>query len=94
MERLYRRYKDKGFVVLALSVDSEGGPVVVPFVQEHKFSFLIGLDPKMEVADRYGVRGLPSSFIVSKTGTLVALALGPREWDGKAAEALIESLLK
>lgn len=94
MERLYQRYKDKGLVVLAVSVDSEGGPVVVPFVKEHKLTFPIGLDPKMDVADRYGVRGLPSSFIVDRTGALVAVALGPRQWDGKAGQALIESLLK
>lgn len=94
MERLYQRYKDKGFVVLAVSVDSEGGPVVVPFVKEHKLTFPIGLDPKMDVADRYGVRGLPSSFIMDRTGALVAMALGPRQWDGKAGQALIESLLK
>ena len=94
MERLYQRYRDKGLVVLAVSVDSEGGLIVAPFVKEYKLTFPIGLDPKMAVADRYGVRGLPTSFLVNKTGTLVALALGPREWDGKAGQALIESLLK
>ena len=94
MERVYQRYRDKGFVVLALSVDSEGGPVVIPFVKQYKLSFPIGLDPKMEVADRYGVRGLPTSFLASRTGALVAVALGPREWDGKAGQALLESFLK
>jgi len=94
MERLYQRYKDRGFVVLAVSVDSEGAPIVTPFVQEHTLTFPIGLDPKMTLADRYGVRGLPTSFIVNRTGTVVAMALGPREWDGKVAQALVESLLR
>ncbi len=94
MERLYQRYKDKGFVVLAVSVDAEGAPIVIPFVKEHKLTFPIGLDPKMTLADRYGVRGLPTSFLVDKKGTLVALALGPREWNGKAAHALVESLVR
>ncbi len=58
MERLYQRYKDRGVVVLAVSVDAEGGPVV------------------------------------SKTGGVVAMVFGPREWDSKGANALIESLLK
>ena len=94
MERLYQRYRDKGLVVLAVSVDSEGGAMVAPFVKEYKLTFPIGLDQKMAVADLYGIRALPTSFLVNKTGTLVALALGPREWDGKAGQALIESLLK
>jgi len=94
MERLYQRYKDRGFVVLAVSVDAEGAPIVNPFVKEYKLTFPIGLDPKMAVAEHYGVRGLPTSFLVDKRGTLVGLALGPREWNGKASLALIESLLR
>jgi thiol-disulfide isomerase/thioredoxin len=94
MERLYQRYKDKGFVVLAVSMDSEGGPIVVPFVKERGLTFPIGVDPKMALADRYGVRALPSSFLVDRKGNVAALALGPREWNGKAAHALIESLLQ
>jgi len=94
MELLYRRFKDRGLVVLALSVDAEGAQVVTPFVKEHKLTYPIGLDPKMTVAEKYGVRGLPASYLVNKKGNLVGLALGPRNWDSKAAHALIESLLK
>lgn len=94
MERLYQRFKDKGFVVLAVSVDAEGAPVVIPFVKENKFTYPIGLDPKMTLAQKYGVRALPSTFLVDKKGNLAAMAIGPREWDSKAAHALIEFLLK
>ncbi|MBI3027992.1 MAG: TlpA family protein disulfide reductase [Candidatus Rokubacteria bacterium] len=94
MERLYQRFKERGFVVLAVSVDVEGAALVNPFVREHQLTFPIALDPKMAVAEQYGVRGLPSSFLVDKRGTLIGLALGPREWNGKASRALIESLLR
>ena len=47
----------------------------------------------MALAGTYNVRALPSSFLVDRRGHLVAAALGPREWDGKDAEALVESLL-
>jgi peroxiredoxin len=94
MERLYQRFKTRGLVVLAVSVDAEGAQVVVPFVKEHKLTYAIGLDPKMTLALDYGVRGLPSSFFVDKKGNLAALAIGPREWDSTSARALIEFLLK
>jgi len=94
MERLHQRFKDTGFVILAVSVDAEGAQVVTPFVKEHKLTFPIGLDPKMTLAERYGVRAIPSSFLMDRKGRLVALALGPRDWDSKAAHAFIESLLK
>jgi len=94
MERLYQRYKGKGLVVVALSVDADGATAVIPFVREHKLSFPVGLDPKTAVAERYGVRALPSTFLVDRNGNLAALAIGPREWDGPSAHALIELLLK
>ena len=93
MERLYQRYKAQGLVVIAISVDSDI-VVVPPFVKQNKLTFLIGHDPKMALAERYGVRALPSSFLVDKKGNLAALAIGPRAWDTKPAYAVIESLLK
>lgn len=94
MERLYQRFKDQGFVVLAVSVDAEGADVVTAFVKEHRLTYPVGVDPKMALAGQNGVRALPSSFLVDRRGRLVALAIGPREWDSKAAYALIEALLK
>ncbi len=94
MERLYRRYNGRGFTVLAFSVDSEGASVVAPFVKTHGLTFPVALDSKMAVAERYRVRGLPTTFLVDRRGNLVAVAMGPREWDGPAARALVEHLLK
>jgi peroxiredoxin len=93
MERLYRTHRDKGLVMVAVSLD--GDPAVVPrFVKEHNLSFTIALDPKMEAANVYGIRAVPSSFIIDAQGTMAALALGPRAWDNRAAHALIEGLIR
>lgn len=92
MERLYQRYRDKGLVVVAVSIDSEM-VVIPPFVKQNKLTFPIGHDPKMALAERYGVRALPSSFLIDRRGNLAALAIGPRAWDTKPSYAVIESLL-
>ena len=57
-------------------------------------SFPIGLDPTLEVANRYTVRALPSSFLIDRAGKTVAVALGPRDWNGKAAHDVVETLLR
>jgi peroxiredoxin len=93
MERLYRRQKETGFTLIAVSVDADPKKVA-PFVTEHKLTFPIGLDPRMEMANTYGVRALPSSFIVARDGKLAALAIGPRTWDNDAAHSLIEGLAR
>ena len=94
MERLHQAYKDRGLVVLAISLDAQGASVVNPFVKKFGLTFPIGLDPKMAVRETYGVWAVPSTFLVDKKGKRVLFANGSREWDSPAAHALIESLLK
>lgn len=94
MERLHRAYKDRGLVVLAISLDSQGASVVKPFVKKFALTFPIGLDPKMAVRETYGVWAVPSTFLIDRSGKRALFANGAREWDGKAARAVVESLLK
>jgi peroxiredoxin len=91
MERLYQQHRDRGLVLVAVSLDADPA-VVAPYLKQNKLSFPIALDPKSEIANKYGVRALPSSFIVDRDGTMTALALGPRHWDNAASHALVEAL--
>jgi peroxiredoxin len=94
LERLYVHFRDRGFVALAVSIDTAGAEtVVVAFATEQRLTFPIALDPGMTVATRYGVRGLPSTFLVDRRGRIRAIAVGPREWDTPDAYAAIETLL-
>jgi len=93
MERLWHRYKAQGLMVVALSMDAQGAKVVRPFVDRARFSYPVGLDPKMEVAQLYGARAVPATFIIDRSGNLFAFALGPREWDSKMAAPFFDSLV-
>ena len=94
MERLYKKYKDKGLVVLAISEDTDGAGAVTPFVKKHGLTFPVGLDPRMSVAAQYGVWALPSTFIIDRHGNRAHFANGPRDWDGRAAQDFFESVLR
>lgn len=91
MERLWRGHKDRGLVMVAVALDVDPR-VVAPFVTKHGFTFQVVTDPKMGVANAYGVRALPATVLVDRAGHLAALALGPRAWDNTAAHALIAGL--
>jgi peroxiredoxin len=93
MERLSQRFKDRGLVVLAISVDAPGSAAVAAFAKELGLTYPIGLDPKMALARQYGVRGLPASFLLDRTGAVVGRALGSRDWDSPAAHGVVEWLL-
>ncbi|MGH7265033.1 MAG: TlpA family protein disulfide reductase [Candidatus Rokuibacteriota bacterium] len=93
MERLYRRYKDRRFTILALSVDRNVA-AIPGFVERFSLTFPIGLDPESAVATVYRVRALPTTVVIDRVGQVVAGAAGARDWDSPAAHAVVETLLR
>lgn len=76
METLYRRFRQKGLVVLAVS--DEDRETVAGFLAKQKYSFPVLLDPGRKVHDAFNVEGIPKSFIFDADGKLVAQAIDMR----------------
>lgn len=93
MENLYKAYKDRGFVVLAISLDQGDPARVQAFVTDKKLTYPVALDSQMDAAKKFGVRGLPATLLVGTDGLIKGVTYGPKEWDGKEARELIASLL-
>jgi peroxiredoxin len=94
MERLYQTFKRTEFVLVGVSLDRQGAAVVRPFVEELQLTFPIVLDATAEVARAYGVRGLPTTYLVDPDGQLIGAAVGGRDWARPEAKALIAGLLR
>ncbi|HYA88424.1 MAG TPA: TlpA disulfide reductase family protein [Nitrospirota bacterium] len=75
IERLYEKYKDKGVVVLTVSMDDSGWDAVQSFVKENgiKYTVLKGND---DVAEKYQVRSIPMLVVIDKEGKVVKRYLG------------------
>jgi peroxiredoxin len=93
MDKLYQTFKDQGFVVVAVALDHEGSKAVAPFVTERQLTYLVLLDTELKTARQYGIKGPPSTFLIGREGELLGVALGPREWAGEPAKALVSALL-
>lgn len=93
MERLYRRFKDRDFVLLAVSEDEDGRKAVEPFVRDGGFTFPVLLDPERQVGAKYGVWGYPETFIIDRAGMVAERVIGPRDWASQASTDQIERLL-
>jgi cytochrome c biogenesis protein CcmG, thiol:disulfide interchange protein DsbE len=64
--------------VAVLAVDVLEGPALVaPFARELNLGFVPLLDTTGEVAGRYRVSSLPSSFFIGPDGTIRAINVGP-----------------
>lgn len=69
LDGLYRKYKDNGIIILGLSVDAGGPQIVKAFKEAYKMSYPI-LMADESITRKYGVRGIPSLFILDKDGRI------------------------
>ena len=92
LEQLYRDYAPRGLTVVAVNFRDEPG-TVRQYARELGLTMPLVLDSAGAIRQSYGVIGFPTSFLVARDGRAVARAIGPREWAGPEARALIESLL-
>ena len=76
LESLYEKYKDQGFIVLAIS--DEEAAKVTPFIAERKIGYPVLLDPGRKVNELFRVEGIPKSFVYDREGKLVAQSIDMR----------------
>ena len=89
---LYGRYKDRGLEFVAINVDNpiEDG---LDFLLDTPLDFLIPSDPDGEIAEAFGVIGMPTSYLIDANGTVRLVHMGFRDGDMEEIEAAIEAVL-
>jgi cytochrome c biogenesis protein CcmG/thiol:disulfide interchange protein DsbE len=80
MEKLYKELKGSDFEIVAVAIDASGAKAVVPFVKEYNLSFPVLLDPEGTIKTRYGITGVPESFIINRQGIIEKVIIGPMDW--------------
>jgi peroxiredoxin len=76
LNTLYQRFKDQGFVILAIS--DEEADKVKPFIAERNISYPVMLDPGRKINELFQVEGIPKSFVYDREGKLVAQSIDMR----------------
>jgi peroxiredoxin len=94
MQQLYEKFKGSDFEILSISIDALGKQVVAPFMEKHKLTFPVLLDPTGKIKKLYMTTGVPESFIVDKNGVLALKVIGPQNWFADEAVAFFENLMK
>lgn len=65
----------QNLIVLGIN-DDETADQVRTFVQQHRLSFHILMDPGSKVTDLYQVRGFPTTYFVNAQGKIQAIQIG------------------
>lgn len=92
LERLHQEFAPQGLAVVGVNA-REDAESIRRHAKELGLTFPLVLDPDGKINAAYGVVGFPTTFVVGRDGRAVALGVGPREWAGPSARALIQTLL-
>lgn len=87
-----RKYKDKGFAVLGISMDDDGWKAVKPFLQEVGVNYRVLMGDE-KTGDLYGgVEALPTAFLIDREGRIAVKheGLSSRRDFEDAIEKLLE----
>ena len=94
LEALYKKLGDESFAVLAVNQWEDPDHVFAYTGELNVFpTFPILFDPESVISEDYGVKGLPTSFLIDKQGRLAYRAVGGRDFDHAEVERLIKELL-
>ncbi len=92
MERLYKEFKNKGFIILAVNMKDRRKDALA-FVKELQLTYPVVFDPDGQAGVLYGAWGLPATYLIGRKGVGLARVWGAAEWYSPGARKLIRVLL-
>jgi thiol-disulfide isomerase/thioredoxin len=95
LDRLEGILGGKGFVVVPLSIDRGGLPVVKRFYEELQLEKLgIYLDPSAKGSRALAIVGLPATLLIDRSGREAFRKMGGAEWDDPKIVELIRPYIE
>jgi peroxiredoxin len=85
-------YKNRGLVVLAVSIQ-EPRATVVAWGDKVRIGFPLLLDEDGAAARAWRVRSTPTVYLVDRAGRVVGRTVGTKAWSSPAGRALIDALI-
>lgn len=105
LERLYKAHKERGFEVVAISVDPPNKQEAVDkFIRDNGITFTILRDTELSLPTTFGLTGFPESFFIGRDGKIAPVfdptenawrlrVVGDRPWDSPAFMRSVAELL-
>jgi len=84
--------KKDHLTILAIAIDGENDRKIQSFIKKNKITFPILLDVRGWIARSYGVRMVPTTFLIDGEGLMVGIVMGERDWSLPEARSVIQEL--
>lgn len=93
MNEMHNRYKKSGLEVVAINLDAEHADAQ-RFLNSANVDFTIAYDPAGNIANKYDLQVMPTSFLIDRKGEVIYLHRGFKHSDKKNMEMKISEALK
>lgn len=91
LEALWKGEKGKDFTIMGIS-GGEPMSVVKRFVEIGGYTYPIYADPSSDAASAYGIRFIPTTYVIDKAGAVIAMKSGGAAYGGPDSLALFSAL--
>lgn len=92
MQKLHQKLKGEQFAMVAINIKDSPSQVRT-FFDAQNLTFTTLLDPDGITLGFFGVRALPTTLILDKSGQLVETIIGPRSWSSRTSLAKFKYLI-
>lgn len=92
MNEMQEKYEAQGLVIVGVNMDAEAADAE-KFLHEFPANFQIIKDPSGELAKKFDVIAMPSSYVIDRNGQIVERHLGFKVKRQGEYESLIQSVL-
>lgn len=92
LNRLYKEYRTRGLVVLAISTDTSAN-VVKGYLNKNPFDFTILLDTDNKVSRQFRVFSIPTSFLIDKNSVIIQRYIGEEDWEAPEIKSKVKEAL-
>ena len=75
MQEIHNEWSGKGLILLTINI-GDSSSEVEEFLQNHNLSLPVLLDTKLDVAQKYNTRYIPTTFFIDKDGIIQAKVIG------------------
>jgi thiol-disulfide isomerase/thioredoxin len=93
LARLQKQLDPAQFILFTVTTDMQRQGIA-HFLSQLGVSLPVLFDEDQEVSRSFMVRGLPTTIVIARDGTLVGRAVGPRAWDSPEALALMRQVME
>jgi len=91
MQRAWQQLQKEGIQMLGIDV-GEDEETIFQFLSDYPVEFPLLMDSDSSIIEKWGVQGLPTTYVIDPQGRIIYRAIGGREWDDPGLLKMVHAL--